>query len=199
MPLGLESGFRLGMPPGYLGFSSPPGFQRSPIRGDPLGPFAGGLFRRLSGDPSENAGRNWAADRRAVLCRQRRARISEIVTSLPLGTLRITSSTSLGAGTTIVRSPQCRVIFPSIAPTFGRPFLSASFSRHVFFLAAMRCTFISGREFSQEWVVPRNNNPSCRPLSFQREPYRFHATKYSDGLPHISNRPRPQVRAGPES
>ena len=64
-----------------------------------------------------------------------------MVTSLPLGTLRITSSTSRGAGMTIVPVPQRGRHFPAIGPTFGRSLLSASFSCHDFLLDAMGCAF----------------------------------------------------------
>src|SRR5213595_3887011 len=69
-----------------------------------------------------------------TLCLEARsARISLIVISFPLGTLRMISSTSVGAGETIVPAPQRLVILPSILPTFGKPLLSANFSFHDFF------------------------------------------------------------------
>src|SRR5256885_15845936 len=62
-------------------------------------------------------------------------RNSLMVTSFPFGTRRMSSSTCLGAGTTMVPVPQRVVILPSIFPVFGKPLLSASFSRHDFFFA----------------------------------------------------------------
>src|SRR5678815_1294015 len=44
------------------------------------------------------------------------------------------SSTSRGAGMTIVPVPQRLLIFPSIFPILGKPLLSASFSFQVFFV-----------------------------------------------------------------
>src|SRR5688572_10433129 len=77
-------------------------------------------------------------------------RISLIVVSLPFGTLRMISSTSIGAGMTIVPVPQRVVIFPSILPTLGNPLLSASFSRQDFLALDF------GREFTtQLWRLER--------------------------------------------
>jgi len=39
--------------------------------------------------------------------------------------------------TTMVPEPQRVIILPSILPVFGRPLLSASFSRHDFFFFAL--------------------------------------------------------------
>jgi len=60
------------------------------------------------------------------------SRISLIVTTRPLGTFRIASSTSRGAGTTTVPRPHRADIAPSILATLGKSLSSASFSRHVF-------------------------------------------------------------------
>src|SRR6266567_4561732 len=62
------------------------------------------------------------------------ARSSLMVTRRPFGTVFISSSTSTGAGMTIVPSPQRLLILPETSPTFGNPLLSTSFSRHDFFV-----------------------------------------------------------------
>src|SRR5215469_34673 len=59
-------------------------------------------------------------------------RSSLMVASFHLGTCFINASTSSGAGTTIVPSPQRRLILPVTWLTCGKPLLSASFSRHDF-------------------------------------------------------------------
>src|SRR5579883_1392468 len=68
-----------------------------------------------------------------TLCRAASAaRSSFMVTSLPLGTCFMRQSTSIGAGTTIVPSPQ-RVMPPVAFAIFGKPWLSVSFCCHDFF------------------------------------------------------------------
>jgi hypothetical protein len=73
-------------------------------------------------------------------------RMSVMVMSLPWGMRFMIASTSSGAGMTIVPRPQRVVILPSTRPIFGKPLLSASFSRHDFrafaiahFLRRMPC------------------------------------------------------------
>src|SRR5437660_8846256 len=120
------------IPPGYLGFNSPPersvrqyGVMRPPpARAASAAAFAAthAKIPVLIGQPM------------VTLCLEaRRARISLMVISFPLGTLRMISSTSVGDGITIVPAPQRLVILPSILPTFGKPLLSANFSFHDFF------------------------------------------------------------------
>ena len=60
------------------------------------------------------------------------SRIWLMVVTRPFGTRRINSSTSMGAGTTIVPVPHLAVILPVTLPILGRPLLSASFTCHVF-------------------------------------------------------------------
>src|SRR5688572_9519442 len=59
------------------------------------------------------------------------ARSSLMLVSLPLGTLSMSSLTSMGAGTTKVPVPQRVLSLPSILPTLGRSLLSRSFSPQV--------------------------------------------------------------------
>src|SRR5687767_4471988 len=61
----------------------------------------------------------------------RAARSSLMLVSLPLGTLSMSSLTSIGAGTTKVPVPQRVRSLPSILPTFGRSLQSRSFSPQV--------------------------------------------------------------------
>src|SRR5258708_6173011 len=68
------------------------------------------------------------------------ARSSLIVTSRPLGTCLIRASTSRGEGTTILPSPQRRLIAPETRQTLGRSLSSANFSRHDF-LGFICCDF----------------------------------------------------------
>src|SRR5438552_4740412 len=95
----------------------------------------------------------------------RTARRSLMVTSFPFGTRRMSSSTSIGAGTTIVPVPQRVVILPSIFPVFGRPLLSASFSRHdFFFLVLMSKGLANGaKSFEQKLCGVRTSprGPGC--------------------------------------
>ena len=60
------------------------------------------------------------------------ARISLMVINFPFGTRRMMASTSSGAGTTMVPVPQRFVMRPVMRPVFGKPLLSASFSRKIF-------------------------------------------------------------------
>jgi hypothetical protein len=59
-------------------------------------------------------------------------RSSLMVVSLPEGIRFMSESTSAGAAMTIVPEPHRRLIRGVIGSTRGRPFASASFSRHVF-------------------------------------------------------------------
>src|SRR5882762_5052730 len=126
------------MPPGYLGFNSPPerrvrqyGVTRPPLaRAASAAAFAAiqAKIPVVIGQPI------------VTLCLDASsARISLIVISFPFGTLRMISSTSLGAGITIVPTPQRDIILPSIFPSFGNPLLSDNFSFQDFFARIETC------------------------------------------------------------
>jgi hypothetical protein len=64
------------------------------------------------------------------------ARISFIVTSLPVGIFLIISSTSIGAGITMVPVPHRLLMASVIFSTLGSPLLSLSLWLHVGFFVA---------------------------------------------------------------
>src|SRR5579884_1135883 len=124
------------MPPGYLGFNSPRALR---VRQN-------GVMRAcLAASDSAAA---WAAIQakmpvaigQQIVAPCRRAStflIWSIVVSFPLGTRRISSSTSRGAGMTQVPAPHRLLCAGPISTTFGQSLSSASFSRQVFFFAGI--------------------------------------------------------------
>src|SRR5271155_1447206 len=67
-----------------------------------------------------------------------------MVASFPLGTRRISSSTSTGAGITNVPNPQRLLLVESILQTLGNPLLSASFSLHVLLFVGIFAPVLPG-------------------------------------------------------
>jgi hypothetical protein len=129
MPFGLQKFFQHFDSAGIFGVEFATGFECPPVRGHPLLAGCGGFIRGMGGDPGEDAGGDRTAGSGFVFLGNS-ARISLIVISFPRGTLRITSSTSRGAGITIVPAPHLALALPVSRKTLGRSLSSANFSCH---------------------------------------------------------------------
>src|SRR5262245_11675581 len=113
------------MPPGYLGFSSPPDFNVRQYGVMFFAPAAAASSAACAAIQAEMPVVMGQAI--SVLCFfARAALISLIVISRPFGTVFMIASTCFGAGMTIVPVPQRRVMLPMTLPTFGKSLLSAS-------------------------------------------------------------------------
>src|ERR1044072_5177912 len=127
---------RSAIPPGYLGFSSPPLLsvrQYGVVRFLPAASASADACAAIHEKIPVVIGQAIV-----VPCRRASAlRSSSIVVSFPFRTRRISSSTSFGAGITHVPDPQRLLFVQSIVKTFGSPLLSASFSCQLFLVRLM--------------------------------------------------------------
>jgi len=102
----------------------------------------------------------------ALCLRARASRRELIVVTFPFGTFRISSSTSLGAGITIVPVPHILFIPSGIFSTRGRSSLSASFSRQLFRVFIFISPFFLSFLLSVQRI--QDLHPSLRELQFRK-------------------------------
>ena len=115
------------------------------------------------------------------------ARISLMVTTLPLGTRRMTASTSLGAGMSIVPSPYIRLCGPAIFSTRGRFFLVVSFSRQdlgrcITMLRSLRAVPFSIRQAGSNFLPAREQANACPQRNQADEAYQG---RLAGLVPHV--------------